>query len=208
VKHHLERHRREHSERLRRVRLLLRRLPRRANVRRYPVVRWFADIAHRRPWLWSFKQAHVVPALYAGAIIGLLPMPGQLVLGCVAAFLLRANLPIITGLCFASNPLTMVPLFSACYISGYTLLHYVAPGTKEYRLSAGLSAVASGQLSGVWDVLATVALGAVVVGFAAGAILHLAWRLGAWEAKRFKARLARLRAAAADEEARASGRDE
>ncbi|MCE3004070.1 MAG: DUF2062 domain-containing protein [Xanthomonadaceae bacterium] len=190
-----ERHHREHRLRLARVRRLLRPLPRRATLRRWPILGRFADAAKARSWLWSFKVAHVAPALYIGAVCGLLPMPGQVPLGFVLALLLRANLPVVVALCFASNPLTMVPLFTACYVTGHWILDLLVPGEKAFRLSEGLAAMAQGEFGGAWDILAATFLGAVVVGLAAGAVLHGLWLLGAWEARIFKARFQRLRAA-------------
>lgn len=203
-----ERHHREHRLRLARVRRFLRPLPRRANLRRYPVLRWFADLARSRPWLWSFKLQHVAPALYAGAVAGLLPMPGQLLVGFVAALLLRANLPVIVALCFASNPLTMVPLFTACYVTGHWAMDLLWPGDKPFRLSEGLAAMTQGEFGGAWDILGAVFIGAVLVGLAAGAVMHLLWVIGVWEARLFKARFLRLRAAVhADRAGRSDGPD-
>src|SRR3546814_6139453 len=39
---------------------LLRPLPRRANVSRYPVIKWFAGLARRLPFLWSFRAQHEI----------------------------------------------------------------------------------------------------------------------------------------------------
>jgi hypothetical protein len=196
MKKEFESHRRAYRLRLQRIRRLLKPLPRRANIRRYPVIRWFAEAAHRRPWLWSFKMAHVAPALYIGAVVGLLPMPGQLLLGFIGALLLHANLPVIAALCFASNPLTMVPLFTACYATGHWALHLISPDSPQYRLAEGLAAMTHGDFSGAGDVLVATFLGAVLVGLAAGAVMHVLWRVGAWEAGQFRDKLVRLRKAA------------
>jgi hypothetical protein len=196
MKREFERHRHAYRLRLKRIRRLLRPLPRRANVRRYPVIRWFADAAQKRPWLWSFKPAHVTPALYAGAVVCLLPMPGQLLVGFIAAMLLRANLPVIAALCFVSNPFTMVPFFSACYLTGHWVMATLMPGDPPHRLAEGIEALTGGDFSGAGDILIAAFIGAFIVGIAGGAVLHLTWRFAAWEARVFKAKLARLRAAA------------
>jgi uncharacterized protein (DUF2062 family) len=195
MRREFDRHRREHRLRLARVRRFLRPLPRRANLRKYPVLRWFADAARTRPWLWSFKVAHVVPSLYIGAVSGLMPIPGQILIGFAVALLVRANLPVIVALCFASNPLTMVPLFTTCYVTGFWALDLLVPGRKEFRLAEGLAAMTHGDFGGAGDILIAVSIGAVLVGLAAGALMHLAWLFLAWEARVFKARFAALRAA-------------
>lgn len=174
---------------------MLRRLPRRATLGRWPIVGRFAAAARARPWLWSFKLAHVAPALYVGAVCALLPMPGQVPLGFLLALVFRANLPVVVALCFASNPLTAVPLFTACYVSGHWILDALLPGEKPFRLSEALAAVTQGEFGGAFDVLAAAWVGAVLLGLAAGAVLHGFWLLGAWEARAFTTRLHRLRAA-------------
>lgn len=190
-----ERHRHAHWSRRRRIRRLLRALPRRATVRTYPVIRWFAEAARRRPWLWSFKSRHVVPALYAGAVTGLLPVFGQLLIGFGAALLLRANYPLIAALCFIANPLTMVPVFTATYVVGHQVISWLSPGSTQFRLGEDLQAMTQGDFSGTGDAFAAMFVGAIPVGLAVGALLHLLWRVGAWEARVFRARLARLRGA-------------
>ena len=61
---------------IRRTKWWLRRLPRRARLRRYPIIKFFAHYALRRPYLWSFRSEHVTPAIYAGFILTLLPLYG------------------------------------------------------------------------------------------------------------------------------------
>ncbi|HCR37111.1 MAG TPA: hypothetical protein DIU37_03070, partial [Opitutae bacterium] len=51
----------ERYSRIRRVKKLLRPLPRRANIHRYPFIKWFANAAHKRPYLWSFRTKEVTP---------------------------------------------------------------------------------------------------------------------------------------------------
>lgn len=200
MRREFDRHRREHRLRLARVRRFLRPLPRRANLSRYPVLKWFAEAARSRPWLWSFKPAHVVPALYIGAVSGLMPMPGQILIASAMAMLARANLPVIVALCFASNPLTMVPLFTACYVTGFWALDLLVPGRKEFRLTEGLAAMTHGDFGGAGDIFVAVVIGAVLVGLAAGAVMHVSWLFLAWEARQFKTRFAALRAAMHREE--------
>lgn len=192
--------------RRRRVRALLRRLPTRAGFARLPGVGRFATAVRARPWLWSFRTAQVVPALYAGAVIGLLPIPGQVPLAVMAVLALRANLPVAVALCFASNPLTMVPLASACYAAGHLLLDLAWPGAKAYQLDTALSALASGDFSGAGVALLSVAVGAPIVGLGAGALMHAIWLIGAWEARVFQRQIARLRAAVAAHEEREAAR--
>ena len=53
--------------RIRRAKQLLRPLPRKAPSIA-PVLRWFADKARKRPYLWSFRKREVSLALYLGFV--------------------------------------------------------------------------------------------------------------------------------------------
>lgn len=114
----------ERFSRIRRVKRLLRPLPRKANIHRYPVLKWFKESARRRSYLWSFRRNEMVPAFYAGWIITMLPLYGlQILLGFVAALLFRANLMVITALQMVSNPITVLPLWYLNYWVGNKILN-------------------------------------------------------------------------------------
>lgn len=105
--------------RIRRVKRLLRPLPRRANVHRYPVLKWFSQTARARSYLWSFRPRYVVRALYAGCILAMLPVYGfQLLLAFIVALGLRANLMLMVALVLITNPVTFVPLYAADFAVG------------------------------------------------------------------------------------------
>lgn len=110
--------------RIRRVKRLLRPLPRRANIHRYPVLSWFAAAARKRDFLWSFRRAAVIPAFYAGWVLTLLPLYGlQIALAFLVALLFRANLMIMVGLQVVSNPITVLPLWYLNYRVGNFFLN-------------------------------------------------------------------------------------
>ena len=101
----------------------LRRLPRRATIHRYPVLKWFPKAIYKRSYLWSFKTSEVTPALYAGWILALLPLYGtQMPLALLLALLLRSNLPVLVGLQLLTNPLTAGPIYFLTYQSGDFML--------------------------------------------------------------------------------------
>jgi uncharacterized protein (DUF2062 family) len=178
---------REWLLRRKRVRRLLRPLPRRANVHRYPVIKWFAEHAQRRPELWSFKRAQILPALYAGSVISLLPLYGiQIVIAFAAALLLRANLTVMVALQFVTNPLTVVPVYAFTGWVGATLMR--ALGIGEQLPTAAFYANA-------------LFIGGVIVGLLFAVLADIAWRVVAWEARAFTARMHRLRRQAAQDKA-------
>ena len=115
----------QRHRRIRVLKRLLRFLPRRSNIRRYPVLKWFPNLVRKRAYLWSFKPAPVISALYAGWTIALLPIYGiQLFVGLIAALVLRANLPIMYGLICVTNPFTFVPIYYFTYLIGDKLMCY------------------------------------------------------------------------------------
>ncbi len=166
--------------RRRRLRRLLRPLPRRGNLSRYPVLKWFAASARRAPYLWSFKRGQVLPALYAGSVLAFLPVFGvQIVLALALAMALRANLTVLVGLQMIVNPLTLAPIY------GFTT--WVGLGLMA-RLDAGQ------DWAGGLQVATALVLGGCAVGllFALGA--DLLWRFLAWEAGQFREKLRAVRA--------------
>lgn len=166
--------------RRRRLRKLLRPLPRRANVARYPVIKWFAERARRAPYLWSFKRAQVIPALYVGSVLAFLPLVSvQFMLAFAAALLLRANVTLLMGLQMITNPLTIAPIYAFTAWVGYLLMDAFGLGRdlgEALRLTQALL------------------IGGTVVGLGVGLLADLSWRFLAWEARVFREKLAVLRA--------------
>lgn len=156
-----------------RTRRMLRRLPRRSNVTRYPLIRYWGEGARERGYLWSWKRPNVSRALYVGWIITLMPFGGiQILLAALLAVIFKANLTVAAGLQFISNPLTAAPLYVSTYFVG-----------KQALSLAGLAP--QGWVSGT---AAYLVAGGLLCGVAAGAISQLALHL-------WKARHARLRGA-------------
>lgn len=129
IARHVSQHPEQHDEhptrkaerwaRIRRVKQMLKFMPRRAVMHRYPLVGRFAEMARRRAYLWSLKPEHMRPALYAGSILSLLPVMGaQLPLALVLAVLLRANFMVLGGLQFITNPFTAAPIYFATHQLG------------------------------------------------------------------------------------------
>lgn len=117
-----ERH--ERFSRIRRLKRVLRFMPRKATVHRYPVLKWFAASARKRAYLWSFRVSEAVPAFYMGWVLTLLPLYGlQILLAFVFSLLLRANLMIMVGLQMVSNPLTVAPLWYLNFLIGDPLVN-------------------------------------------------------------------------------------
>lgn len=170
---------------IRRTKWWLRRLPRRARLRRYPIIKFFAHYALRRPYLWSFRSEHVTPAIYAGFILTLLPLYGiQILLAFLLALLLRAHLPILLGLQVVSNPITVFPIWYADYQIGRLFLGLVGVETSKLQQSELYSMLES-LLSGAWNhqleillaVFAVTCTGALILGIFCGAIASFSYKI-------------------------------
>ncbi|MDR0740204.1 MAG: DUF2062 domain-containing protein [Puniceicoccales bacterium] len=106
-------------KRIKFIKKFLKRLPRRGNMHRYPILKYFAEAAKKRTYLWSFRVTEAVPALYAGWILTLVPvMSIQIAIACVLSFLFRANIMILVALQFVSTPFTVPFLWYIAYKVG------------------------------------------------------------------------------------------
>lgn len=177
-----KRHRAQRVARMGRLRRWLRPLPRRSNLQRYPIIRWFADVARRRPYLWQFDPRSMRRAIYVGAVIAFLPVYGlQIFLAFWAAVLLRANLAVTCALQLVTNPLTAGPLYYATYRVGSFLIQTLDLGAGRGVLGTRINALV---------------VGGIVVGLAAAVAVDALYRIALWEAKHLRARHQRVQEAA------------
>jgi len=137
--------------RIRRAKQFLRPLPRKATLHRWPVLKWFAHTARKRPYLWSFRTREVSVALYLGFVISFLPLPGiQFLLAFAAAWTLRANLPIIMGAQLVTNIATMWVIYPALGAFGSQLIDLFGLKPLDSALGQGVySIVVGGIVAGV-----------------------------------------------------------
>ena len=158
--------------RRRRLRKWLRPLPRRANVSKYPIIKWFADAARKRPYLWSFKRQHVMASLYAGSVLSLMPVYGlQVAIGLALAILVRGNLTVMIALQMITNPLTLGPIYYATHALGEKIIAFTGYGAGPSDVGTHINALV---------------VGGIVAGLGLALLMDLSWRLLAWEARRFR----------------------
>lgn len=120
-------------QRIRWTKRLLRYMPRKATVHNFPGLKWCADYIRKFSFLWSFRVNDVSRALYAGWILTWVPLYGvQITVGTVLAFLVRGNLPILIGLQMISNPLTIVPMWTATYFVADMILQHTGLYDPSY----------------------------------------------------------------------------
>ena len=184
-------------ERIARVKRLLRIMPRKATMHRYPVLKWFTKAARKRSYLWCFRVKTVVPAIYAGCILSLLPVYGiQVPLAVLLSFLLRANLPILTSLQFITNPLTALPAYFMAYQIGRVILHpfgISSPVLNMEEMRVLMDSIRAGNWGYNFKYLGTIwlvtSLGGTVLGIFIGTIGSVMYRMAAYEVQVFNTKL-------------------
>jgi uncharacterized protein (DUF2062 family) len=171
--------------RIRRVKRWLRPLPRRATIHRYPILKFFAEAARKRSYIWSFRVENAVPAIYAGSILTLMPLYGiQLPLALLLALLLRANLPILAGLQIVSNPLTAVPIWVADFQVGRVILGIIGIETMPLTRNEILNLLYDfvhlnwgDNFERMSSVFGITSLGAIVMGVFFGLVGSISYRI-------------------------------
>lgn len=155
----------------------LRYVPRRSNIHRYPILKYFSKSAKERAYLWSFHVTEVVPALYAGWVLTMMPvMSVQIAIACLLAFVFRANIMVLVLLQFISTPWTVPFLWAADYFVGDWIIKLL--GTDEVQLILeGYKKIGFNQISDIWEhgeqglrIFFTTTLGGIVLGMILGHI--------------------------------------
>ena len=72
--------------------------------------------------LWNFNRKSISKAFAIGLFCAFIPVPFQMLLAAPAAVIFSANLPLSIALVWVSNPLTIPPIFYACYKLGAWIL--------------------------------------------------------------------------------------
>ncbi|HEX6260628.1 MAG TPA: DUF2062 domain-containing protein [Woeseiaceae bacterium] len=123
--------------------------------------------------LWGIRRRNVVPAFSLGLFIAFLPVPGHVLIAALTALALRINIPITALTTFASNPLTVGPMFFASYRVGLKLLS-LQPQPFDFQLSLVWF---GDKFVTIWQplLLGSVLLGSIaaLVGYI---VLDLLWR--------------------------------
>lgn len=161
-------------KRIRRLKKWMRPLPRRSNIHRYPVLKWFSKIAYDRSYLWSFKGNAIISALFWGIWIAFLPVVGiQMLTVFFVALGVRANLPLIIALQWISNPFTVAPIYVADYEIGLTLLRLFAidyPRNEILTVEYDWGEFDISRLGSLLDTFPPMLLGGSVVGISLGVL--------------------------------------
>ena len=130
----------------------------------------------------------MVPAIYFGILVSLMPLVGvqMLVVTLMALFLVRANLPVLVGLQWISNPLTMGPIYYADYKIGMAMLELVglAPEINPIlRPDYDWGNFKWRDLAGLVDTFPPMMLGGLALGSFAGLIVVATYKFLAMRTK-------------------------
>ncbi len=96
-------------------------LPNPAEFRNRPALAFMSNLL-QDPYLFHLNRHSVSGGFLIGLFIAFLPIPGQMPLAALLAFLFRVNMPLSVALVWISNPLTMAPIFFATYELGRWIL--------------------------------------------------------------------------------------
>lgn len=151
--------------------LLKRWIPDPAKVKKIRGLQFLGKLLHD-PNLFHLNRHSVSVAVFVGIFVGFLPIPGQMPLAAVLAFVFRCNLPISIVGCWVTNPLTIVPVFYTTYELGRWILH-----DPPVKFSIELSWTwLTEEFQRVWQPLM---FGSVLAGLVLGLLGYLAMQ-GFW----------------------------
>lgn len=170
-------------------RLIRRYLPNIDRIRTHKHMRFFGKRL-QDPNLWHLNRDSVASAFAIGAFWAFVPMPMQMLPATAFAIYFRANLPIVIGLVWLTNPVTAAPAYYFCYWVGALLL---STPPQEFAFEPSWSWVTS-EFARVWQPFV---LGCFVVSTALALIgyygMHALWRwhvLRDWERRHKRRRRA------------------
>ena len=165
--------------RIQRIKRLLKPLPRRSNIHRYPILKWFSAHARKKTFLWSFHSDSLVPAIYLGSILAFLPLYGlQLVLGLLLAVLFKANLLIVSALVFITNPFTIAPIYYFNYLVGkfFTNLFFTEDITITLTPESIINSLISMNGKDFLSLFYLCSIGGGIIGGITGVVFSLSYK--------------------------------
>jgi uncharacterized protein (DUF2062 family) len=152
-------------------RSLARHLPHPSTLAARPWVRrWLGFALH--PASWALRRRTVAMGAAIGAVICVVPLPGQAFVAAAAAGLMRANVPVAVAITWLSNPLTFAPILGAAWTLGALALGQPMPDVGSWMDEGAWSA-----LQEIWQpLLLGMVLLAAGLGLATYAAVTLSWR--------------------------------
>lgn len=164
--------------------------PSAAAIKKHPSLHFLGGLLHD-PNLFHLNRHSVSVAFFVGIFVAFaFPLPGQMAVAAIGAFLFRCNLPISVALVWITNPLTIPFCFYLAYVLGCFVLQ-IHPEKFQFELSWAWAIKELGRL------LPPFLFGSVLLGLALGALgyfgMQLFWRfhvLRNWERRSKKRAIA------------------
>lgn len=122
------------------IKKLLRPLPRRSNIHRYPLLKYFAGTARKRSYIWEFRRRNVIAAIWIGWFVALIPMYGlQMLAAFILCIYLKGNCLIAMALQWITNPITIPPILFVQYKIGDFLMRTFGLGKLDVDFAEAVS---------------------------------------------------------------------
>ena len=148
-------------------------LPHPDHIKQHKHLQVFGDWVHD-PNLWYLHRRNVPRAFSIGLFCAFVPIPFQMLLAAAIAIWLRANLPLSVVLVWISNPITIPPIFYACYKLGAWLMNWPIE-SFEFELSLNWI---SNSMQFYWQpFLLGCLVAAVTAAITANLLIRGIWRL-------------------------------
>lgn len=123
-------------ERMRFLKKILRPMPRKSNMHRYPILKYFAETARKRTYLWEFRRRNVLAGIWVGWIVALIPIYSmQMLVAFLISIPARANCIIAMALQWVTNPITIPFILYGQYSLGDFILRTL--GISEIKEDFG-----------------------------------------------------------------------
>jgi uncharacterized protein (DUF2062 family) len=127
----------------------------------------------QHPMYFAANRRSIAGALWVGAFVALLPVPGQTGIALLAALLLRVNLPVASVAVWMTNPLTMGPIFYYEYQLGALILNYPL---QQFQIELSWDWL-TGSLMEIWKPLLLGSfVSATVIASLIYVLINAAWR--------------------------------
>jgi len=147
-------------------------MPDHRKIRDHKCLRCFGTLLHN-PALWHLNRHSLARAFFIGLICAFIPVPFQMVLAAAGAILIYANLPISVALVWLTNPVTMPPVYYACYKIGAWVMNLPE---QDFHFELSMAWILNG-MEAIWQPFL---LGCAILGLISGVIgyitVKIAWR--------------------------------
>ena len=118
----------------------MRPLPRRSNIHRYPLLKYFSGTARKRSYIWEFRRRNVIAAIWIGWFVALVPMYGlQMLAAFILCIYLKGNCLIAMALQWTTNPFTIPPILYVQYKIGDFLMRNFGLGELDVDFAQAVS---------------------------------------------------------------------